>query len=88
MTQASRRAFLRASDTATPEQAAAAATKVIADWETQRIRLALGREFAVASRVLLRRPRWMPNWLYRILMRSIIVEQGQVVDVARPKITR
>lgn len=48
--------------------------RVIADWQEQRIRTALGAEFRLQSRVLVVRPWWMPERLYRWLLRSIVVE--------------
>lgn len=48
--------------------------QVIADWEQLRIRTALGNTVIRESRVVLRRPRWMPARLYRTLLRSIVVE--------------
>ena len=70
-----RKDFLRARDLDTPEKAAHAAVRVLADWQTQRIKLALGHEFKMTSRVVLRRPLWMPNSVYMWLLRSIVIER-------------
>lgn len=51
---------------------------VIADWEQLRVRTAMGTEFRRESRVVLRRPNWMPDRLYRWLLRSIVVETRDV----------
>jgi hypothetical protein len=48
--------------------------RVIADWEQLRVRTSMGNEFKRESRVVLRRPRWMPVRLYSRLLRSIVVE--------------
>lgn len=52
----------------------------LADWQEFRIRTALGMEFRQTSRVLLAPPRWMPGWLYRRLLGSIVIE---IKDVER-----
>lgn len=57
-----------------PTAATAHARRVVADWETLRITTALGVAFTRQSRVVLVRPGWMPDRLYRILLRSIVVE--------------
>lgn len=48
--------------------------QLIADWEQLRVRTAMGNTFKRESRIVLRRPRWMPGPLYTRLMRSIVVE--------------
>lgn len=48
--------------------------QVIADWEQLRVRTAMGNTFRRESRIVLRRPRWMPGFLYGRLLRSIVVE--------------
>lgn len=48
--------------------------EVIADWEQLRVRTALQTTFRRESRVVLRRPWWMPVRLYRTLLRSIVCE--------------
>lgn len=68
------RIYLGARDLATPEKAAARTREVIADWESVRVKTALGTHFRYTSRVELVRPWWMPAWLYGRLMRSIVVE--------------
>lgn len=54
--------------------------RVIADWEQLRVRTAMGTEFRRESRVVLRRPSWMPARLYRVLLRSIVVETRDVAS--------
>jgi hypothetical protein len=51
-----------------------ATAKVIAEWEQLRVRTALGNEFRRESRIVLNRPAWMPDRLYRALLRTIIVD--------------
>ena len=58
---------------------------VLADWQTVRIREAMGQRFLQNTRVVLIRPRWMPGWLYRRLLRSIVVEGSARVDRGRPR---
>ncbi len=60
-----------------PDKAAASTRKVIADWDTERIRIGLAAEFHRSTRVSLVRPWWLPPWLYSRLMRSIVVEAKQ-----------
>ncbi len=72
-----RSAALRPHQRRTPEQAAASTRKVIADWDTERIRIGLAAEFHRSTRVSLVRPWWLPPWLYSRLMRSIVVEAKQ-----------
>ena len=68
------RAYLRARDLASPAKAVARRDQVIADWSTLRVQTALGVQFRHESRVILRRPWWMPGRLYRRLLSSIVVD--------------
>jgi len=47
---------------------------VLADWHTIRIRTRLGYEFRQTTRVVLRRPWWLPAFLFHELLRSIVIE--------------
>ena len=48
----------------------------IAEWQEARVKDALGREFrSTSSRIVVRRPGWMPDRLYRFLMRTIVIEE-------------
>lgn len=67
-------AYLRARDLVHPLKAVAKRDKVIADWTTLKVQTALGAQFRHGARVSLRRPIWMPGPLYRLLLRSIIVD--------------
>jgi hypothetical protein len=51
---------------------------VLADWQTVRIRTALGIALRQTSRVYMRRPGWMPRRLFRWLMRSIIIDVAPI----------
>jgi hypothetical protein len=53
---------------------------VLASWQTIRIRSALGLQLRQTSRVLIRPPRWMPRWLYQMLMRSIVVDVDPLLE--------
>lgn len=68
------RRFIRGRRLRDTQSAVRATAQVIADWEQLRVRTALGTEFRRESRVVLRRPRWMPVRLYRTLLRSIVCE--------------
>lgn len=67
-------AYLRAREMAEPAKALRKRDKVIADWTTLKVQTALGVQFRHGARVRLRQPWWMPGPLYRVLMRSIIVD--------------
>lgn len=56
----------------------------IATWQETRVRSSLGKEFrSTASRIVIRKPRWMPERVYRGLMRTIVIEErGPVAPVA------
>ena len=50
--------------------------RVIAEWQSARVRDALGREFRTTStRVVVQKPGWMPDRLFRWLMRTIVVQE-------------
>lgn len=52
------------------------AHRVIAEWQSARVRDALGREYRTTStRVVVRKPGWMPDRLFRWLMRCIVLEE-------------
>ena len=44
----------------------------------QRIMAPIGLYFRQTVRVTVRRPRWMPDRVYRWLMRTIVVEMGNL----------
>ena len=69
------RAYLNARKTRDPRAARAHAVKVLTDWEDLKIQTALGAQFNVRGRVVLRRPWWMPAPLFWALLRSIVVER-------------
>ena len=66
--------YLRARDLSDPTRAIRKRDHVIADWTEFKVQTALGVQFRHGARVSLRRPIWMPGPLYRLLLRSIIVE--------------
>ena len=71
-------AFLGGRKTTSPEKFDRHVRRELADWQEFRIRTALGMEFRQTSRVLLARPVWMPAWLYRRLLRSIVIETREI----------
>jgi len=54
---------------------------VLADWQAARVRTALGVEFRQSSRVLLRRPGWMPRFIFHELLRAIVIETDGKIRV-------
>lgn len=71
-------AFLGGRKTATPEKFDRHVRRELAEWQEFRIRTSLGMEFRQTSRVLLVKPGWMPAWLFRRLLRSIVIEAREV----------
>lgn len=71
-------AFLGRRKTTSPAKFDKHVRRELADWQEFRIRTALGMEFRQTSRVLLVKPSWMPTWLYSRLLRSIVIETGDV----------
>lgn len=60
----------------------------IATWQEYRIKDALGRTFRTsATRVVIKRPRWMPWRLFAALMRTIVLEEREerAPTVPRPE---
>jgi hypothetical protein len=52
--------------------------RVIADWHEFRIKTGLHQEFrAKATRIVIRKPDWMPERLYRWLMGTIVLEERE-----------
>ncbi len=50
--------------------------RVIADWQSARIRDALGRTYRTTeTRVVVRQPRWLPGPVFRWLMRCVVVQE-------------
>lgn len=54
--------------------------RVLADWQVARVRTALGVQFRQSSRVLLRKPWWMPWSVYHWLFRSIVLDAGPIEE--------
>lgn len=54
------------------------ARRAIDEWSTLKIKTALGMEFRQTARVMVVRPWWMPESLYRALLRSIVIETSDV----------
>jgi hypothetical protein len=40
----------------------------------------VGLEFRQSINVRVRKPRWMPGWAYRRLMRTIVIEEGPITQ--------
>ena len=68
------RRYLNARDLASPVKAALRTREVLTDWQTLQISTALGAKFRHHARVTIRRPAWMPGPLFRVLLRSIVLE--------------
>lgn len=68
------RRYLNARDVRTPSVAASRTKELLTDWQTLQVATALGVKFRHHARVAIVRPWWMPNPLYRLLLRSIVVE--------------
>ena len=73
MTSTDRR-YLRARKVVSPAVAARETALILDEWRTLRLKTALGRTFRQTERVVMRRPGWMPRWLYLRLLRSIVYE--------------
>lgn len=71
-------AFLGQRKTTSPAKFDKHVRRELAEWQEFRIRTALGMEFRQTSRVVIVRPRWMPAWLFRRLLRSVVIETGDV----------
>jgi hypothetical protein len=59
---------------ADPGKTGRAVAEAISEWRDVEIRNALGQKFRGSVQVFLRRPMWMPSFLYRRLMASVVVE--------------
>ncbi len=61
--------------------------RVIAEWQSARVRDALGRTYRTTStRVVVRKPGWMPGPMFRWLMRCVVVEER--LEAALPREVR
>jgi len=67
------RVFLGGRKTADPAKTERAVAESVAEWRTLELRNALGMKFRASMQVQVRRPRWMPDPLYRWFMRTIVV---------------
>ena len=52
--------------------------RAISEWTELKIKTALGMEFRQTGRVVVVRPWWMPDALFRRLLRSIVIETKDV----------
>lgn len=52
--------------------------RVLADWQTVRVRTALGVQFRQTSRVMLRKPWWIPWRVYLWLFHSIVIDADEI----------
>ena len=68
------RRYLNARDVRNPAVAASRTKELLTDWQTLQVATALGTKFRHHARVAIVRPWWMPNRLYQLLLRSIVVE--------------
>ena len=68
------RVFVGERKTKDPAKTERAVKDAITDWQVLVIKNALGQRFKATMQVSLRRPRWMPKWLYRRLMASVVID--------------
>ena len=61
------------------EQFGADLSRDLADRKDQHIQRYLGLQFRQDINVTIRKPRYMPNRLYRWLMRTIVVTEGPLI---------
>lgn len=54
------------------------ARRAIDEWSTLKLKTALGMQFRQTARVVVVKPWWMPERLYRALLRSIVIETRDV----------
>lgn len=72
------KAFLGKRRIATREAFERHARTEISEWQALQIKTALGMRFRQTSRVAIVRPLWMPGFLYRRLLRSIVIETREL----------
>jgi hypothetical protein len=68
------RVFVGERKTKDPAKTERAVKDAISDWQALEIKNALGQKFRATMQVRLVRPRWMPKWLYRRLMASVVID--------------
>ena len=68
------RVYIGRRDSADPIKTQRAVREAITDWQVLVIKNALGQRFKATMQVSLRRPRWMPKWLYSRLMASVVID--------------
>ena len=68
------RVYIGRRDSADPIKTQRAVKEAISDWQVLVIKNALGQRFKATMKVSLRRPRWMPKWLYSRLMASVVID--------------
>ena len=68
------RVYIGERDSADPIKTQRAVKEAISDWQVLVIKNALGQKFRATMQVSLRRPRWMPRWLYSRLMASVLID--------------
>lgn len=58
--------------------------RVIAEWQSARVRDALGREYrTTSSRVVVHQPGWMPGSIFRWLMRCVVIQERPAPPLPR-----
>lgn len=61
----------------------------IATWQEYRVKAALGKTFrSTASRIVVRKPGWMPWRLFSWLMRCIVIEEREAPAPVVQRLTR
>jgi hypothetical protein len=66
--------YLRARQLRNPMKARVAVTQAISEFEELKIKTALGHHLGRRSRIVLRRPWWMPGRFYTWLLSTIVAE--------------
>jgi hypothetical protein len=65
------------------------AAREIAAWQEYRVKTAMGKTFrSTATRIVIRRPRWMPERVYAALMRTIVIEERTEIAPVAPRAER
>ena len=68
------RVYIGRRDSADPIKTQRAVREAITDWQVLVIKNALGQKFRATMQVRLHRPWWMPGFLYRRLMASVVID--------------
>ncbi len=76
----STKVYLRARKLKNQMRAQLSVREAITDWDTLRVNTALGVKFKRTTRVVLRRPVWMPGRVYTWLLSTIVSETSDAKE--------